>query len=99
LTMIWNDSDNIVPQIASDYSDVLKIYDTEWYKIRLGYMFDPEHSKISTSVLYHVINVKTGVIEYQGSYLPSCINNVNELSKFMKEFDKTPDDLPRITFN
>jgi len=97
--MIWNASDNIVPQIGKEWSDTLDAYETDWYKIRLGYMFDPETSQVGTSVLYHVVNRKTGVIEYQGSYLPSCINNVNELTKFMNELSHKEEDLPRITFN
>ncbi len=96
---IWNASAEIVPQLPSEWSDVLHQYETDWYRIRLGYIFDPETSQIGSSVLYHVVNKKTGVIEYQGSYLPSCINNVNELTKFMNELTNKDEDLPRITFN
>ena len=97
--MIWNQSANTTPQVADAYGTVLQQYDTEWYRIRLGYIFDPETSAIGTCVLYHVINNKTGVIEFQGAYLPSCINHINSLTEAMNTFNSNDGDLPKILFN
>jgi len=88
--MIWQESPETSPDIPAEYNDVLKFYDSEWYRIRLGRMFNPDKDKVYNSVLYHVINNKTGVIEFQSSYLPSAVGHAEQMGRAMDKLNEVP---------
>lgn len=64
---------------------VLQGHSNNWYKIELGHFFDPETGDVSETVLYHVVNRITDVVEYQGHHLPTAISMAKNLGTAMDE--------------
>lgn len=98
--MIWNHSDNLYP--ADAQSAILNQFNTDNYSIKVGYIFDPDSSEIGSVLMYHIVNNITGVIEYQGSYLPSTIMHMQQLDKAMVDLTRTyveNPDLPNLILN
>ena len=93
--MIWSANEKISPNIDPAYSRLLDSYGTKWYRIDLGYIFDPDDGAVSDVVIYHVVNNFTGVIEYQGSHLPSVIQMANALDDAMRKLEQE-EDLPSL---
>lgn len=89
--MIWQNSPKLVPEVTPSAQEFIEQYDTDWYNLRLGHQFDPETGEISDIVIYHIINRFTGVIEFQGTYLPTAIQHIDALTHHMKNREK--DDL------
>lgn len=93
--VIWSNNEKVRPPIDPAYNALLNDFSNKWYTIELGFLFEPDDGATSDVVVYHVVNNFTGVIEYQGSHLPSVIQMAMALDEAMMKLERE-DELPAL---
>ena len=58
-----------------------------WYEIKVGKMFEPDTGEVTDTILYHVVNRITDIIEYQGHHLPAVLNMAKQLGIAMDTYN------------